>query len=79
MSRDWIIGKTARRVDLCHRDDERKACASCYYEGTKTGYVEHRIEFRRGKDGSLSLYHENDGFIYLYPEQVRQLKAFLKS
>jgi hypothetical protein len=78
MSHDWITGKTVRRVNLGFRDDERKACASYYYLGTKTGYMEHRVEFRRGKDGSLSLYHENDGFIYLYPEQVRQLKDFLK-
>ncbi len=77
----WPIGKVIKlKKEKTLREDEKEKYLSIYYVGDKTGYHEHDIDITILKDGSLTIGEEDgQGFMYLYPEQVKHLKTILRA
>jgi hypothetical protein len=83
---NWHIGKKCELVtEKPHHSfpgqvGEKARYKSRYFHGTKSGYNEYNIEIVTKKDGAIFFSNvDDDGFIYLYPEQVKHLKKILKS
>lgn len=79
MTLHYVQGVIAKcRTEPAEKDGKRVAVLE-YYKGTGTGTEEHDISVSIKRDGSVSLSEERgEGFIYLYPEQVKMLKKLLK-
>lgn len=72
--------KTELRIIKEKDKDDKITYVSEYYNGKKDGgYEESEVHITKYKDGSISLsdYHR-DGWVNLYPEQVKHLKKILK-
>lgn len=79
----WHIGKKVEVVDITEKeksrefqDDLKKAVIIEYYNGTEQGYEEHNVDVRIHDNSAVS-FSTDEGFIYLYPEQVVELKKLL--
>lgn len=81
----WHIGKKCepKKIELMPslsgEMDEKARYESRYFHGTKSGYNEHNVEIATNKDGAIFFSNmDDDGFIYLYPEQVKHLRKILR-
>lgn len=59
-------------------EDSKAEYVSHRYEGDKHGFNETNITIYVGRSGSLSFANDGEGFIYLYPEQVKHLRKILR-
>ena len=77
----WHVGKKVEVVQIKNPPPDVliEICVS-RYEGTKSGYTQYDISMSLKRDGAVTLSDQSiDGaFIYLYPEQVKELKKLLK-
>ena len=75
----WHKGKIVEFEKQKPLKDERKRFLSHRYKGTDEGYSENNVVMIKQKDGAICFSGDGDGaFVYLYPEQVRHLREFLK-
>lgn len=79
MADNWKVGVVWSFTKKKKRDDDiSKECESKLYIGTEKGYSNHDLMFVKKKDGAIFFSEsDGDGFIYLYPQQVKHLKQFL--
>jgi hypothetical protein len=77
---NWKIGKEVHFERGQTLMDEKICLVSHYYHGDKRGTSQHDVKMIRYKNGALSISDRNDeGWIYLYPEQVKHLRRVLRS
>lgn len=79
----WHIGKKTEVKEITseHRKyhkDTKCAFLIEYFNGTEQGYEEHSTEVGFYNDDSV-LFVRDDSFIYLYPEEVKELKKLLEA
>jgi hypothetical protein len=74
----YHIGKIVEEKPIATRGDDKYRSVIEYWNGTTSGYEENETEVAVGVDGSVSLSNNNEeGFIYLQPEQAQILKRIL--
>jgi hypothetical protein len=76
---NWKIGKEVH-LERCQTHMDEKVClVSHYYHGDKKGTSQHDIKMIRFKNGAFTMSDQNEGWIFLYPEQVKHLRRVLRS
>jgi hypothetical protein len=76
----WHVGKKARLLTIANKEspkDVKRKYVSEYYDGTERGYSSNDIKIIVKNDGAVYFSGDSEGFIYLYPEQVKHLKKIL--
>lgn len=82
----WHIGKKIEVKEITNEHRKYHKDTKCaflieYFNGTEQGYEEHSTEVGFYDDDSISLGRDDGGgsFIYLYPEEVKELKKLLEA
>jgi hypothetical protein len=76
---DWRLGIFLSLS--CDKNNKgEKEYLSERFEGTKSGTNQHDVKITQCKDGAIYFSEQGggDGFIYLYPEQVKHLRTILR-